>query len=326
MTMSTSTMLERRLSDLFYQEAENLHQDLDLIDFLSSSAATAATTRTTSSSPSSSTPLSLLPSSSSSSSRNHGAAVVHHHQAVEDALVQFYIGLSVEDGRLSHEERIGLKCLLVEHNAIEIILQAMQRGIRRHPSSSTSSSFSSSASTSSSTSSSPSSSPSLSSKRKQNFNSQFYRRGCSCLTYIIRDCDESHALRFIRVGGLEIILQVMRVFESNQVIQWYCFDLLGLLTIMISDSPRNDYSIINTLVGNLVVTISDMHGKSPRLYQKACRSLSSLLETKPDLRTEIARRVVQLSKSLIQGDTQTLVDNTDRLTAYHDILDIVLSY
>jgi hypothetical protein len=107
----------------------------------------------------------------------------------EQALENLYIGLSVEDGKLSQNGRALMKSILVEEGALEDLLWA------------------------------------LSSKSRS---AKFYRRACGCLAYFIRD-NEERSTRLVEFGGLGCIVELMRNFSSNEVIQFYCYDLLGML-------------------------------------------------------------------------------------------------
>mmetsp|Transcript_12100 Transcript_12100/g.19083 ORF Transcript_12100/g.19083 Transcript_12100/m.19083 type:complete len:255 (-) Transcript_12100:78-842(-) len=214
-------------------------------------------------------------------------------EKAELALESFYIAVSEEDSRLSQDGREELKAVLVQDElAIKTILAAM--------------------------------------KRKYS-NARFYRRALSCLMYFIRD-SEDHACQFVALGGMEFTIEIMHAFEKNEVIQWYCFDLLGKLVP--SGESYNDLAV-KTLVSSIVGTMLDMHDKSPHIYERACGALASILQQKRNMREAVARHVAGVSRAIVRGCSLKsqdpmgveglLLQDIGRLTVCHDILDMAFA-
>jgi hypothetical protein len=214
-------------------------------------------------------------------------------EKAELALESFYIAVSEEDSRLSQDGREELKSVLVQDElAIKTILDVM--------------------------------------KRKYS-NAKFYRRALSCLVYFIRD-SEDHASQFVALGGMKFTIEIMQAFEKNEVIQWYCFDLLGKLVS--SGEGYNDL-VVKTLVSSIVGTMLDMYDKSPHMYERACGALASILQQKRNMREAVARHVAGVSRTIVRGcslkshdpmgNEGLLHHDIGRLTVCHDILDIVFA-
>jgi hypothetical protein len=210
----------------------------------------------------------------------------------EESLQHLYIAISIEDSKLSQEGRAELKSALVkEGGAMKIILDAMKRRY---------------------------SSP------------KFYRRACGCLAYLIRGCPESASM-LKDLGGIDFIIEVMQAFDTNEIIQWYCFDLLGVLA---SNCSTHDEIVLENLVGNIVKTMVDLHRNAPHLYDKTCQALILLVAKKSEIRTAIARKVAGISRGIIQSSYKSnsvppvqgdvLSPHFGQLMVCHDILSVVL--
>jgi hypothetical protein len=122
----------------------------------------------------------------------------------------------------------------------------------------------------------------------------------------------------------------MRAFDSNEIVQWYCFDLLGS---MASNAIYDDI-VLEDIVGSIVMTMMELHKNSPHLYEKSCQALVFLLAKKIEVRDVTARHVARISRNIVRcahdpvdkaSGKDFLHENLGDLVVCHDILDLVLS-